>query len=68
MPNRIIQYPVPLMLKKILKDKSSGELIVAGKNFSKSLFFIEGKGDEDQDIRIDPVVGQKHLSYLVQVY
>jgi tetratricopeptide (TPR) repeat protein len=42
MPNRIIQYPVPLMLKKILKDKSSGELIVAGKNFSKSLFFSEG--------------------------
>jgi tetratricopeptide (TPR) repeat protein len=42
MPNRIIQYPVPLMLKKILKDKSSGELIVVGKNFSKSLFFSEG--------------------------
>jgi tetratricopeptide (TPR) repeat protein len=42
MPNRIIQYPVPLMLKKILKDKSSGELIVAGKNFTKSLFFSEG--------------------------
>jgi tetratricopeptide (TPR) repeat protein len=42
MPNRIIQYPVPLMLKKILKDKSSGELIVAGKNFNKSLFFSEG--------------------------
>jgi tetratricopeptide (TPR) repeat protein len=30
------------MLKKILKDKSSGELIVAGKNFTKSLFFNEG--------------------------
>ncbi len=30
------------MLKKILKDKSSGELIVAGKNFTKSLFFSEG--------------------------
>jgi tetratricopeptide (TPR) repeat protein len=42
MPNRIIQYPVPLMLKKILKDKSSGELIVAGKNFTKSLFFSGG--------------------------
>ncbi len=42
MPNRIIQYPVPLMLKKILKDKISGELIVAGKNFSKSLFFSDG--------------------------
>ena len=42
MPNRIIQYPVPLMLKKILKDKSTGELIVAGKNFTKTLFFSEG--------------------------
>ena len=42
MPNRIIQYPVPLMLKKILKDKSNGELIVAGKNFTKSLFFNNG--------------------------
>ena len=42
MPNRINQYPVPLMLKKILKDRSSGELIVAGKNFSRSLFFSEG--------------------------
>ena len=42
MPNRIIQYPVPLMLKKILKDKGSGELIVAGENFTRSLFFSEG--------------------------
>jgi len=42
MPNRIIQYPVPLMLKKILKDKSTGELIVAGKNFTKTLFFSDG--------------------------
>lgn len=43
MPNRIIQYPVPLMLKKILKDQASGELIVAGRNFTKHLYFIEGK-------------------------
>lgn len=42
MPNRIIQYPVPLMLKKILKDKSTGELVVVGKNFSKSLYFLDG--------------------------
>jgi len=42
MPNRIIQFPVPLMLKKILKDKSSGELVVVGKNFNKSLFFSDG--------------------------
>ncbi len=43
MPNRIIQYPVPLMLKKILKDQANGELIVAGRNFTKNLYFIEGK-------------------------
>jgi len=42
MPNRIIQYPVPLMLKKVLKDNASGELIVAGRNFTKNLYFIEG--------------------------
>jgi len=30
------------MLKKILKDKSSGELIVAGKNFTRILFFSRG--------------------------
>ncbi|UCH94200.1 MAG: DnaJ domain-containing protein [Candidatus Aminicenantes bacterium] len=42
MPNKIVQYPVPLMLKKILKDKSNGELIVAGKNFTRNLFFKKG--------------------------
>ncbi|MCP5045751.1 MAG: J domain-containing protein, partial [bacterium] len=42
MPNRIIQYPVALMLKKVLKDKSSGELTVVGRDFTKALFFIEG--------------------------
>ena len=42
MPNRIIQYPVPLILKKVLKDKSDGELIVAGSNFTKSLYFLNG--------------------------
>jgi tetratricopeptide (TPR) repeat protein len=42
MPNRIIQYPVPLMLRKVLKDRSDGELIVLGKSFSKNLLFKEG--------------------------
>ena len=42
MPNRIIQYPVPLILKKVLKDKANGELVVAGNNFTKNLFFIDG--------------------------
>ncbi|MGE5341813.1 MAG: J domain-containing protein [Candidatus Omnitrophota bacterium] len=43
MPNRIIQYPVPLIFKKIFKDQSDGELVVAGNNFVKHLFFIKGK-------------------------
>jgi curved DNA-binding protein CbpA len=42
MPNEIVQYPVPLMLREILKDGSDGELIVAGKNFTKNLLFREG--------------------------
>ncbi len=42
MTNRIIEFPVPLMLKQILKDKSSGELIIKTGNFSKSLFFLNG--------------------------
>lgn len=42
MPNRIIQYPVALMLKKVLKDQSSGELTVVGGDFSKTLYFEDG--------------------------
>ncbi len=42
MPNRIIQYPVALMLKKVLKDQSSGELTVVGADFHKTLYFIDG--------------------------
>jgi curved DNA-binding protein CbpA len=30
------------MLKKVLKDNSHGELVVVGKNFTKSLYFQEG--------------------------
>ena len=41
MANHIIQHPVPLVLKKILKEKSNGELIVKGDNFYKNLYFIE---------------------------
>lgn len=43
MANRIIQYPVPLILRKVLKDLSSGELVVAGKDFTKNLYFIDGQ-------------------------
>lgn len=42
MPHQIVQYPVPLILKKILKEKASGELIVEGKNSIKNLFFNGG--------------------------
>lgn len=42
MTKRIVEYPVPLMLKQILKDKNSGELIIKTGNFSKSLFFLSG--------------------------
>lgn len=42
MANRIIQYPVPLILRKVLKDQSNGELIVVGKDFTKNLYFIDG--------------------------
>jgi len=42
MPHQIVQYPVPVILKKILKDKADGELIVGGKNLKKNLFFIAG--------------------------
>lgn len=42
MVNRIIENPVPLILKTILKDKSSGELIIRGENFEKNLYFTKG--------------------------
>ena len=39
----IIQYPVSLALKKILKDGTSGELIVKENHSKRSLFFRGGK-------------------------
>ena len=43
MPNAIEKYPVPLIFKKILKDKMSGELVVTGNNLHKVLYFIKGE-------------------------
>ncbi len=43
MSKRIVEYPVPLAYRQILKDKSSGELIIRGEHFTKNIFFIEGK-------------------------
>lgn len=39
MANLVKKYPVPLIFKKILKDKLSGLLVVKGENFTKRLFF-----------------------------
>jgi curved DNA-binding protein CbpA len=43
MANMIETFPVPLILKKILKDSLSGELTVKGKNFTKHLTFSKGE-------------------------
>lgn len=43
MANQIDKFPVPLILKKILKDNLKGELIVSGKNFTKHAFFAKGE-------------------------
>jgi curved DNA-binding protein CbpA len=43
MANQIKKFPVPLILKKIMKDKLTGELIVLHENYTKQLFFIKGK-------------------------
>lgn len=42
MANRIVQLPVPLVLKKILAKKSHGELVITGENIHKTLYFSEG--------------------------
>ena len=43
MANAIKKYPVPLLFKKVLKDHLSGELLITSENFSKTLYFIEGR-------------------------
>ncbi len=42
MANLNVQYPAALVLKKVLKEKSNGELLVKGENFRKCLYFQEG--------------------------
>ncbi len=42
MANRVVEFPVPFALRKILADKSTGELLVRGENFERSLFVAEG--------------------------
>jgi curved DNA-binding protein CbpA len=42
MGKRIIESPVPFVLRKIFIEKSSGELGLKGDNFEKNLYFSEG--------------------------
>jgi curved DNA-binding protein CbpA len=42
MGKRIIESPVPFVLRKIFIEKSSGELRLNGENFEKSLYFSDG--------------------------
>jgi len=43
MANRVIEYPVPLALRRVFMDRASGELAVRGEAFTKELYFIDGK-------------------------
>ncbi|MCK5057897.1 MAG: DUF4388 domain-containing protein [Candidatus Aminicenantes bacterium] len=43
MANAIDKFPVPLILKKILKDRMSGELIVLHDDSTRELFFVDGQ-------------------------
>ncbi len=42
MGKRIIESPVPFVLRKIFIEKSTGELRLKGENFEKNLYFSEG--------------------------
>ena len=42
MGKRIIESPVPFVLRKIFIEKSTGELRLKGDNFEKNLYFSEG--------------------------
>jgi curved DNA-binding protein CbpA len=42
MGKRVIESPVPFVLRKIFIEKMSGELTIKGENFEKSLYFSEG--------------------------
>lgn len=43
MAKRVIEFPVPLALRKIFLERGSGELLVRGDSFEKTLFFLEGR-------------------------
>ncbi len=42
MGKRVIESPVPFVLRKIYVDKANGELTIKGENFEKNLYFSDG--------------------------
>lgn len=42
MGKRVIESPVPFVLRKVFIEKVSGELAIRGESFEKSLFFSQG--------------------------
>jgi tetratricopeptide (TPR) repeat protein len=42
MGKRVIESPVPFVLRKIFVEKSTGELTIKGESFEKNLYFSEG--------------------------
>lgn len=43
MAKRIVEQPIPLVYRQILKENSNGELVIRGEHFTKNIFFIGGK-------------------------
>lgn len=42
MGKRVIESPLPFVLRKIFIEKTTGELTIKGENFEKNLYFSEG--------------------------
>ena len=42
MGKRVIESPIPFVLRKIFIEKITGELTIKGENFEKSLYFSQG--------------------------
>lgn len=42
MGKRVIESPIPFVLRKVFVEKISGELTINGENFEKSLYFSQG--------------------------
>jgi curved DNA-binding protein CbpA len=42
MGKRVIESPVPFVLRKVFLEKITGELTIRGENYEKSLFFSDG--------------------------